>query len=68
MKMPHNLGQDIVVLRTNHVIDAFWGNNGWNPHARFVLRNTPKGKFLSQTSGETVPSPVFKAILKSVGV
>lgn len=68
MAFPANLGKDLVILRANHYLDVFFGKDGWHPHARFQIKNTPKGKFLSQVGGDKVPSSIFKQVLNYVGV
>lgn len=66
MKFPTNLGQDVVVLRANHVVDAFFGKSGWDQHTRFIQRKTHKGTLLTQTSGGKVPAYVFNQVLQKV--
>lgn len=66
MKFPNNLGNDVVVIKANHVVDVFFGNNGWEPHARFITRKTEKGTFLTQVNGGKVPSHVFNQVLQKV--
>jgi len=65
-KYVKKLGQDVVVQKVGHVIDVFFGNSGWTPHARFVLKRTQKGMFLSQVSGDKVPASVFKTVITKV--
>ena len=67
MKFPTNLGKDLVILQANHVVDIFYGKNGWNPHARFAIKNTTKGKFLTQVNGDRVTPAIFKEVLNYVG-
>lgn len=66
--MNKKLGGDVVVMQAGHVVDAFWGNDGWCHHGRFVLRNSPKGKFMSQVAGGVVPAGVLSQVSKKVGV
>lgn len=66
MKFPNNLGQEVVVLRANHVVDVFFGKNGWDTHARFIQRKTNKGMFLNQVSGIKVPVSVFNQVMQKV--
>lgn len=66
MKFPNNLNNDVVVIKANHVVDVFFGNNGWEPHARFLQRKTPKGTFLTQVTGVKVPPSVFNQVLSKV--
>lgn len=68
MASAKHLGNDLVIRHANHVVDIFWGNTGWNPHARFRIKNTPKGKFLSQINGDRVPTTIFKQVISQVGV
>ena len=63
-----NLGSDVVVIHKGHIVDVFWGNDGWEPHARFLIRNTSKGRFLTQCAGSAVPSTVFSTVSKKVGL
>ena len=67
MTFPCNLGQDTVIIKSGHVLDVFFGKDGWNPHARFLVKQTPKGKFLQQRGGDKVPASVFKQVLSYVG-
>lgn len=62
------LGSDVVVMQSGHVVDVFWGHEGWGPHARFLIRNTHKGKFMNQCAGAVVPPGVVSEVMKKVGL
>lgn len=60
------LGENIVIMKVGHFIDVFYGNDGFNDHARFVGKKTPKGIFITQLTGERIPTDVYKNILSKV--
>ena len=60
------LGQDLVIRKVGHIIDIFYGNNGWEPHARFNSKRTSRGTFLTQIAGNKVPSHIFKQLINQV--
>ena len=60
------LGQDIAIFKANHVLDVFFGKDGWANHARFIVKRGPRGKFATQVAGHGVPSSVFKRIIEEV--
>ncbi len=61
------LGEDIVIMKDGHLIDAFWGNNGFHEHARFTSKKTNRGIYVTQISGDKIPVDVYKNILTKVG-
>lgn len=66
-KYPKTLGQSLVVKKVGHnVVDTFFGQNGWENHARFHITKTKKGTFLSQTSGKKLPQHIFKQVIEKV--
>lgn len=65
MKFPTNLGQDVVILKANHVIDVFYGKAGWENHTRFLHRRTKNGPVLTQISGKC-PTSVYNEVLQKV--
>lgn len=67
MVFPANLGKDVVIINVGHFVDVFFGKEGWEPHARFQIKQTPKGKFVTAVKGDKVPSSVFKQVLNYVG-
>ena len=66
IKFPKNLGNEIVTLYHNNTVDVFWGTDGWNEHARFSMRKTAKGVFLSPITPSKVPAYVFKHLINEV--
>jgi hypothetical protein len=59
MLLTKRLGEDVAIFNVNnHKFDVFYGNSGWNNHARFSL----KKQFLVQESGERVPRNVLNII------
>lgn len=66
IKFPKNLGNDIVTIYGNNFVDVFWGEEGWDNHARFATRKTNKGVFLSSLTPSKVPSNVFKHVINEV--
>lgn len=66
LKYPKTLGKDLVIKKVGHFVDAFFGKEGWNTHARFSVKRTPRGVFLSQVSGDKVPQAIFKNIIEQV--
>ena len=66
LKYPKSLGQDLVVKKVGHIIDVFFGKDGWKPHARFMVKRTVRGNFLSQVSGDKVPQNIFKQVIEKV--
>jgi len=63
---PKSLGKDLVIKKVGHIVDAFFGKDGWKPHARFHIKRTSRGTFLSQVSGDKVPQNIFKQVLEKV--
>jgi hypothetical protein len=63
---PTSLGQDLVIKKVGHIVDTFFGKDGWKPHARFHIKRTSRGTFLSQVNGDKVPQHIFKSILEKV--
>lgn len=61
-----SLGQDLVVKKVGHIIDVFFGKDSWKPHARFTVKRTLRGNFLSQVSGDKVPQNIFKQVIEKV--
>ena len=66
--MNKTLGNDVVVMTAGHVVDVFWGNDGWCHHARLLKQNTYKGKVLNQVAGGVIPANVLSQACKKVGV
>ena len=62
------LSADLVIRKVGHgnTIDIFYGNNGWEPHARFNSKRTSRGTFLTQILGNKVPSHIFKQLINQV--
>lgn len=65
-KYPKKLDGEVVILKFNHVVDVFFGSDGWNQHSRFVAKRTPRGLFLTHVSGENLPNAVFKYVIMEV--
>ena len=68
MKFPCNLGNDTVIIKNGSMIDVFFGKEGWTPHARFQVKQTTRGKFLTSVGGDKVPPAIFKQVISHVGV
>lgn len=66
IKFPKNLGQEIVLLRHNNLVDVFYGNDGWGPHARFATHRTQKGVYVKQLTEDKIPAYVFQHVIKEV--
>ena len=64
--MTKHLGQDIVTFKSHSYIDIFWGKESWAPHARFLIKHTPKGKVLLHISGNKPPKHIFQHALTEV--
>ena len=59
MLLIKRLGEDVAIFGVNNSkFDVFYGNSGWNNHARFSV----KKKVLVQESGERVPRNVLNTI------
>lgn len=55
---------NVKIKKFGHTCDVFFGEEGWEPWARFKLKPTRNGVFLTQIGGHPVPSPVFKHVIK----
>lgn len=62
----NKLGGDVVILKHNHVVDVFFGKDGWNQHSRLVAKRTQRGIFLTHVSGENLPNAIFKFVILEV--
>lgn len=60
------LGDSIVLFKSGNTLDVFYGDLGWNNHARFTLKRTNRGQYLNQVQGNKLPNPVFKHVILEV--
>lgn len=65
-KYQRKLGKALVIFNNKHHVDVFFSQQGWEPHARYQKKKTTKGTFLTQISGPTVPTHIFKQVLQEV--
>lgn len=63
---PKRLGADLAIFPAMPYVDVFYGTHDWEPHARFHVKRTRNGAFVTQVSGERVPSAVFKQVINKV--
>lgn len=65
-KYNKKLGKDVAIMKVGHHVDVFFGKDGWEPHARFAIKRTNRGAFLSQVSGDKLPQHIFQSVIKEV--
>ena len=56
------LGKNVVVIINGKYVDVFWGNDGWNPHCRFLKTKD----ILHHTGGVRPPIEVMSIVVKEV--
>ena len=65
-KYKKKLGKDLVVFKVGHLLDVFFGKDGWEPHARFLVRKHQLGNNLTQIKGDKVPHHIYQQLLNEV--